>query len=139
MYQLVRIPDDTVCCGRLASQGPLAPRRGRARLGPGENIKLKTLSDRAKYDRSSILDIGLVCYVGFSSNSQTFVIPTAYARNGSTLELHRAPAGYALNSIVDGQLVCVTVTIVEGLVFSRISFHHSLNYCSVVLLAQHMK
>ncbi len=105
-------------------------------LGPGENTKLRRLPDRAKYDRSSIfsiLDRGIVCHVGFSSNGQTFVIPTAYARDESALVLHGAPASHAMNSIVNGQLVCVTVTIVEGLVLSRASFHHSLNYSSVVL------
>lgn len=90
-----------------------------------------------RYDRAAIhaiLDEGLVASVGFVADEQPFVIPMAYARLGDDLVLHGARASRALGSAAGGARLCVTVTILDGLVLARSAFHHSLNYRSVVVL-----
>jgi nitroimidazol reductase NimA-like FMN-containing flavoprotein (pyridoxamine 5'-phosphate oxidase superfamily) len=80
-----------------------------------------------------ILDEALVCHVGFISGGQPFVIPMGYARSGDTLYVHGSASNHVLNSIRTGSPVCVTVTLLDGLVLARAAFHHSINYRSVVL------
>jgi uncharacterized protein len=67
-------------------------------------------------------------------DGQPFVIPTNYARVDETLYLHGSSASRMLRTISDGVQVCVTVTLVDGLVLARSAFHHSVNYRSVVML-----
>jgi uncharacterized protein len=102
----------------------------------GPRSKVRRLPDRARYDRASveaILDEGFVCHVGFSTDSGPVVLPTGYARVGDALYLHGAAANHALRTVGDGAAVCVTVTLVDGLVLARSAFHHSINYRSVVV------
>jgi nitroimidazol reductase NimA-like FMN-containing flavoprotein (pyridoxamine 5'-phosphate oxidase superfamily) len=80
------------------------------------------------------LDEGFVCHVGFAVDGQPFVIPTAYGRIGDTLYIHGSAASRTLRACGDGIPVCVTVTLVDGLVLARSAFHHSINYRSVVIL-----
>jgi uncharacterized protein len=104
---------------------------------PTKRTKVQRLPDRGKYDRAtvfSILDEGFVCHVGFVVDGQPFVIPTNYARVDETLYLHGSSASRMLRTISDGVQVCVTVTLVDGLVLARAAFHHSVNYRSVVVL-----
>ena len=61
------------------------------------------------------------------------MIPTAYARIGDWIYLHGAPANYAMRRAVEGDSVCLTVTLVDALVLARSAFHHSINYRSVVV------
>jgi nitroimidazol reductase NimA-like FMN-containing flavoprotein (pyridoxamine 5'-phosphate oxidase superfamily) len=82
----------------------------------------------------AILDEGLICHVGFVLEGQPFVIPTIHARDGEKLYLHGSAASRMLRSLKEGIPVCVTVTIVDGLVLARSAFHHSMNYRSVVAL-----
>lgn len=106
-------------------------------FAPTERTTLKRLPQRGSYDREvvySILDEGFVCHVGFAVDGQPFVIPTAYGRIGDTLYLHGSAASRALRGLSDGIPVCVTVTLVDGLVLARSAFHHSINYRSVVIL-----
>jgi uncharacterized protein len=106
---------------------------------PTKRTKVQRLPDRGKYDREtvcSILDEGFVCHVGFVVDGQPFVIPTNYARVDETLYLHGSSASRMLRTISDGVQVCVTVTLVDGLVLARSAFHHSVNYRSVVMLGQ---
>jgi uncharacterized protein len=106
---------------------------------PTKRTKVERLPDRGKYDREtvcSILDEGFVCHVGFVVDGQPFVIPTNYARVDETLYLHGSSASRMLRTISDGVQVCVTVTLVDGLVLARSAFHHSVNYRSVVMLGQ---
>ncbi len=98
--------------------------------------QIKRLPQRGRYDRPvihQILDEGLVCHLGFSVDGQTFVIPTAYGRIDDFLYIHGSPASRMLQSLQSGIEVCVTVTLLDGLVLARSAFHHSMNYRSVVI------
>lgn len=98
--------------------------------------QIKRLPQRGQYDRPvihQILDEGLVCHLGFSVDGQPFVIPTAYGRIGDFLYIHGSPASRMLQSLQNGIEVCVTVTLLDGLVLARSAFHHSMNYRSVVI------
>jgi uncharacterized protein len=92
---------------------------------------------RGVYDRAAayqILDEGFVCHVGFTVEGQPFVIPTGYGRDGDNLYIHGSAASRMLKNLDRGIPVCVTVTLVDGLVLARSIFNHSMNYRSVVLL-----
>lgn len=82
----------------------------------------------------AILDEGLFCHVGFTVDGQPYVIPTIYARVGDRLYIHGSTVSRMLRSLREGVPVCVTVTLLDGLVLARSAFHHSLNYRSVVIL-----
>lgn len=103
---------------------------------PTANTTLKRLPQRGSFDRETaygILDEAFVCHVGFTVDGQPFVIPTAYGRVGDTLYLHGSAASRMMRSLSGGIPVCVTVTLVDGLVLARSAFHHSINYRSVVI------
>jgi uncharacterized protein len=98
--------------------------------------RVKRLPERGHYDRETIyhiLDEALICHVGFVENGQPYVIPINFARVEDTILLHGAKASRLLKHVEAGQPVCVTVTLVDGLVLARSVFHHSVNYRSVVL------
>ncbi|PSR13382.1 pyridoxamine 5'-phosphate oxidase [filamentous cyanobacterium CCP3] len=80
-----------------------------------------------------MLDEGLVCHLGFVVEGQPFVIPTAYGRLEDQIYIHGSPASRMLKSLEQGVQVCLTVTLLDGLVLARSAFHHSMNYRSVVL------
>jgi len=106
-------------------------------LPPSERTRVKRLPARAAYERETIdaiLDEGLVCHVGFVLDGQPFVIPTAYARVGDGLLVHGSAASRMLRGLATGLPVCVTVTLIDGLVLARSAFHQSMNYRSVVIL-----
>jgi nitroimidazol reductase NimA-like FMN-containing flavoprotein (pyridoxamine 5'-phosphate oxidase superfamily) len=106
-------------------------------FNPTSRTTLKRLPKRGSYEREAvyaILDEGFICHVGFVQDGHPFVIPTAYGRDGDTLYLHGAKASRMLNLLKAGARVCVTVTLLDGLVLARSAFHHSMNYRSVVLL-----
>ena len=101
--------------------------------------QIKRLPKRATYHQSqihAILDAGYVCHVGFVLDGQPFVIPTGYAREGEVLFIHGSAASRMLRSLAGGIDVCVTVTLIDGLVLARSAFHHSMNYRSVVILGR---
>src|SRR6202171_6831260 len=104
-----------------------------------ERTTLKRLPKRAEYDQEAvhrILDEGFICHVGFVVKGQPFVIPTGYARSGDTLFIHGSQASRMLRAVGKGIDVCLTVTLVDGLVLARSAFHHSMNYRSVVVFGQ---
>lgn len=104
-----------------------------------EKTKVKRAPKRGHYDFetiASILDEGLVCHVGFAVNDQPFVIPTAYGRSGEKVYIHGAGASRMIKSLDAGIAVCLTVTLLDGLVLARSAYHHSMNYRSVVLFGQ---
>lgn len=106
---------------------------------PTERTKVKRLPKRGNFDREtiySILDEGFVCHVGFTANGQTFVIPTGYARRDDTLLIHGSAASRMMRNLAGGIDVCVTVTLIDGLVLARSAFHHSVNYRSVVIFGK---
>lgn len=92
---------------------------------------------RGVYDRDAvyaILDEGFICHVGFVLDGQPFVIPTGYGRSGDNLYIHGSSASRMLRNMDSGIPVCVTVTLLDGLVLARSIFNHSMNYRSVVAL-----
>lgn len=100
---------------------------------------LKRLSKRGSYDRElvyQILDEGFICHVGFVANGQPVVIPTGYARQDETLYIHGSQASRMLRTLSGAVDVCVTVTLIDGLVLARSAFHHSMNYRSVVMFGR---
>ena len=106
---------------------------------PTPRTTVHRLPKRAAYDREvveAILDEALVCHVGFVVDGQPYVIPTIHARVDGRLYLHGSAASRMLRALGEGPQVCVTVTIVDGLVLARSAFHHSMNYRSVVVLGQ---
>jgi nitroimidazol reductase NimA-like FMN-containing flavoprotein (pyridoxamine 5'-phosphate oxidase superfamily) len=102
-----------------------------------ERTRLRRLPERGAYDRATvhaILDEGFVFHVGFVAVGQPYVIPTGYARVGETLYLHGS-TGSRLG-LRPGMDVCVTVTLVDGLVLARAAFHHSMNFRSVMAIGR---
>jgi uncharacterized protein len=108
-------------------------------FSPTERTTLKRLPKRGSFERETvygILDEGFVCHVGFVVDGQPFVIPTAYGRKGDVLYIHGARASRTQKALAAGADVCVTVTLVDGLVLARSAFHHSINYRSVVVFGR---
>jgi hypothetical protein len=104
---------------------------------PSVRTRLVREADRAVYDRAAaykILDEGFICHVGFVVDGQPFVIPTGYGRVGDSLYIHGSAASRMLRRVDEGIAVCVTVTLLDGLVLARSIFNHSMNYRSVVIL-----
>jgi len=98
---------------------------------------VRRLPKRGAYDRAtieSILDEGLVCHLGFVAEGQPYVLPTIYARVGDDVFLHGSAASRMVRALGGGIPMCLTVTLLDGLVLARSAFHHSVNYRSVVLL-----
>ena len=108
---------------------------------PTERTKVRRLPDRGKYDSESvygILDEAFICHVGFVVDGQPYVIPTGFARVNDTLYIHGSAASRMLRTLADGVQVCVTVTLIDGIVMARSGFHSSMNYRSVVILGRAM-
>jgi nitroimidazol reductase NimA-like FMN-containing flavoprotein (pyridoxamine 5'-phosphate oxidase superfamily) len=102
-----------------------------------ERTRLRRLPERASYDRASvhaILDEGFLCHVAFVADGQPYALPTGYARVGDTLYLHGS-TGSRLGMRPDMD-VCVTVTLLDGVVLARAVFHHSFQYRSVMVLGR---
>ena len=106
---------------------------------PSERTRVRRLPKRGAYDRpviDAILDEALICHVGLVSGDQPFVIPTIHLRLGDELFIHGSAASRLLEHAGLGARLCVTVTLVDGIVLARSAFHHSMNYRSVVMLGQ---
>ena len=106
---------------------------------PTDRTQVRRLPKRAVYERAqidAILDEGLVCHVGFVAGTQPYVLPTGYVRSGDQIYIHGSAASRMLRTLGSALEVCVTVTLLDGLVLARSAFHHSVNYRSVVILGQ---
>jgi len=106
-------------------------------VSPTERTRVIREPQRAVYDRAAInaiLDEAFVCHVGFSADSQTYVIPTMFARVNDSIYFHGSAASRMLRNLSNGLPVCLTITIADGLVLARSVFNHSMNYRSVVAL-----
>jgi uncharacterized protein len=106
---------------------------------PTPRTRVVREADRAVYDRESIyriLDEGFLCHVGFAVDGQPFVIPTSYGRKDANLYIHGSAASRMLRQMKESVPVCVTVTLLDGLVLARSVFNHSMNYRSVVILGK---
>src|SRR6202140_3116897 len=108
---------------------------------PTERTRVVREPHRGYFDRENIykiLDEGFVCHVGFSVEDQPYVIPTMFARVNDALYFHGSAASRMLRGVSSGLAVCVTVTLIDGLVLARSVFNHSMNYRSVVALGKAM-
>lgn len=106
-------------------------------ITPTPRTRISRLPKRGDYSRETIyaiLDAAFLCHVGFVLEGQPYVIPTGYGRAGDTLYLHGSAASRMLRTLANGVDVCVTVTLLDGIVLARSAFHHSMNYRSVVIL-----
>jgi nitroimidazol reductase NimA-like FMN-containing flavoprotein (pyridoxamine 5'-phosphate oxidase superfamily) len=106
---------------------------------PTQHTTVKRHPERGAYDRAtidSILDEALICHLGFVVEGRPFVIPTIHARDGDTLYVHGSPASRMLRAAKEGVDICVTVTLLDGLVLARSVYNHSMNYRSVVVLGR---
>jgi len=104
-----------------------------------DRTTIKRLPKRGVYDRElvyAILDEAFVCHVGFAVDGQPFVIPTGYARVKDRLYIHGSQISRMLRTLAGGIDVCVTVTLLDGLVLARSAFHHSMNYRSVAIFGR---
>jgi hypothetical protein len=99
-----------------------------------ERNRIKRLPARASHERDTvhaILDAALVCHLGFVVDGQPFVIPTLHARVGDDVYVHGSSKSRTLEALAGGVEICLTVTLIDGLVLARSAFHHSVNYRSV--------
>jgi uncharacterized protein len=106
---------------------------------PSPRTTVKRHPERGEYDRATIdaiLDEALICHVGFVVDGQPFVIPTIHARDGDDLYLHGSPASRMLRTLKKGVDVCVTATLLDGLVLARSVYNHSMNYRSAVVVGR---
>src|SRR6516225_8698460 len=104
---------------------------------PSARTRVVREAERGVYDRAAvykILDAGFLCHVGFVVDGQPFVIPTSYGRADDQLYIHGSAASRMLRQLDQGIPVCLTVTLLDGLVLARSVFNHSMNYRSVVVL-----
>jgi len=106
---------------------PVTPRTTLKRAAQRGSHNLETLH--------AILDEGMVCQISFVHDGAACLIPTLYARLGDSILIHGSTANRMMRAIRDGAPACVSVTLIDGLVFARSAFHHSMNYRSVVMYA----
>jgi len=108
-------------------------------MAPSARATVRRLPERGSYDRAAVhavLDEGLIAHVGLAGEDGPVVIPMLYGRHGDRLLLHGSPASRLLRGGAKGVDLCVTVTLVDGLVLARSAFHHSMNYRSVVIFGR---
>jgi nitroimidazol reductase NimA-like FMN-containing flavoprotein (pyridoxamine 5'-phosphate oxidase superfamily) len=106
---------------------------------PTERTKVRRKPDRGTYDREliyRILDEAFVCHVAFIADGQPFVVPTNYVRVGDKLFLHGSTAGRLMRTLASGAPFCLSVTLLDGIVFSPTATGHSVNYRSVVVMGK---
>ncbi|MDJ0949796.1 MAG: pyridoxamine 5'-phosphate oxidase family protein [Alphaproteobacteria bacterium] len=104
-----------------------------------DRTRVRRVHQRGRYDRETvhaILDEGLICHLGFAVEGRPFVIPTAHWRDGERVYVHGSSASRTLRSLKAGVDVCLTVTLVDGLVMARSGFHHSMNYRCVMVFGR---
>jgi uncharacterized protein len=105
-----------------------------------DRVRLRRKRERGSYDReliNAILDEGLIAHLGIAdADGQPFVIPTLHARCGEVVYCHGAVASRTLRALAQGAPVCLTVSLLDGLVLARSAMHHSANYRSAMLLGR---
>jgi nitroimidazol reductase NimA-like FMN-containing flavoprotein (pyridoxamine 5'-phosphate oxidase superfamily) len=104
---------------------------------PSEFARVRRLPDRAAYDAATIhaiLDAAMIGHIGVLREGRPVVIPMLFGRIEDDLYLHGSVASQLLRGLAGGIDVCFTTTLIDGLVYARSAFHHSMNYRSVVLV-----
>lgn len=100
-----------------------------------DRVEVKRGANRAVYEKDemlAVLDAGTVAHMGADTDHGIIVLPMAYGRTDDEILLHGSAANAMLRAGRDTD-VCVTVTIIDGLVVARSAFHNSMNYRSVVI------
>lgn len=103
-----------------------------------EKTQIKRGPKRACYDKEiiyPILDEALVCHVATQWNGQSIIQPTIHWRDGSYLYIHGSSKNGLFQALLQGQQAVICITLLDGLVFARSAFHHSVNYRSVIVYA----
>lgn len=106
---------------------------------PTAQNRVRRVPNRGAYDKEtiySIVDAALICHVGLVQDGEPFVIPTLHARRGDEILLHGATTSRLMVAAASGQPLCITTTLVDGLVLARSGFHHSANYRSAVIFGR---
>jgi nitroimidazol reductase NimA-like FMN-containing flavoprotein (pyridoxamine 5'-phosphate oxidase superfamily) len=106
---------------------------------PTDRTKVRRKPDRGSYDREliySILDEAFVCHVAFIADALPFVVPTNYVRVGDKLFLHGSIASRLMKTLASGAPFCLSVTLLDGIVFAPTAVGHSVNYRSVVVMGK---
>jgi len=105
-------------------------------MSKAERSKVKRAPKRGHYDKAtiySILDVSQICHIGFIHHNRPVVIPTIFGRSGNKLYIHGATVSRLIVELEKGIDISLSVAHVDGLVFARSAFHHSMNYRSVVV------
>jgi uncharacterized protein len=111
----------------------------RRTAAPSERVRVRRVHEKARYDGAlirAILDEALVAHLGFVHEGRPFVIPTLHARVDDVVYVHGSAASRTLRVLAGAAPVCLTVTLLDGLVLARSVFEMSANYRSVVVLAE---
>jgi nitroimidazol reductase NimA-like FMN-containing flavoprotein (pyridoxamine 5'-phosphate oxidase superfamily) len=104
-----------------------------------DRSRVRRRPERAAYDAAAIhgvLDLTGVGHVGIAVEGRPVVIPMLYGRDGDVVYLHGSAASRLTRALATGADVCLTVTVVDGLVLARSAFHHSMNYRSAVVFGR---
>jgi nitroimidazol reductase NimA-like FMN-containing flavoprotein (pyridoxamine 5'-phosphate oxidase superfamily) len=105
-----------------------------------DRVRLRRKRERGSYDRAvidAILDEALIAHLGIvEADGQPLVIPTLHARAGDVVFCHGSVASRTLRALAAGAPVCLTVSLLDGLVLARSAMHHSANYRSAMLVGQ---
>ncbi len=103
-----------------------------------DRVRLRRKRERGRHDRATIdaiLDEALVAHLGIvDAQGRPLVIPTLHARHGDQVYVHGSAASRTMRAISEGAPLCLTVSLIDGLVLARSALHHSANYRSVMLL-----
>jgi nitroimidazol reductase NimA-like FMN-containing flavoprotein (pyridoxamine 5'-phosphate oxidase superfamily) len=117
----------------------VTPSLSRTTKAPSPRTRVQRMPARADYERETIdaiLDEAMVAHLGFSADEQPYVVPTLHARVGEQVYFHGSSASRTVRALAAGTRMCLTVTLLDGLVLARSAVHHSVNYRSVVVLGQ---
>lgn len=94
-------------------------------------IPARQVTDRgALYE---ILDAGLVAHVALVRDGAPIVLPMGYARDGDSVLIHGSSGGGLLRAAADGQVITLSVTLLDALVYARSLFDSSMNYRSAMI------
>lgn len=108
----------------------------RTPLSSTERSTIRRSAARARTGRDAldaVLDAGLVCHLAMTVHGSPLVLPTGYGRDGDTLYVHGSTGAASLRRGATGVDVCVAVTMLDGIVYARSVFHHSVNYRSAIV------
>jgi nitroimidazol reductase NimA-like FMN-containing flavoprotein (pyridoxamine 5'-phosphate oxidase superfamily) len=108
-------------------------------VAPTERTRVRRLPEKAVDDRGvmhAILDAAIVAHVGVAVDAQPYVMPVGHARDGERLLLHGSSGSRLFRTVADGAPLCVTVTLLDGLLVARSLFESSMHYRSVVVLGR---